>query len=229
MPIPRPWMLLIAVAAVSMPANGQRTNRSRLSTVSHPVPLLDALSKEAEAAGTPNGAEVYSKHLIKLIVGNVMGDEFVSARASRLAAVDLLARRGKREYVDERSVADAFNELMKKVRGHGGRTIMTDAATVHRLRLGISRASPALTTVSAHASSCLPSEAVLLIALLITSNGVIGEPPSPGSAQEPRVTTGRHVSAASADASLLLVNFLVSHSHPKDVGLFDALAKHVGF
>jgi len=197
--------------------------------MSHPVPLLDALSKEAEVAGTPNGAELYSKHLIKLIVGNVMGDKFVSARASRLATVDLLARRGKREYVDERSVADAFNELMKKVRGHGGRTIMTDAATVHRLRLGISRASPALTTVSAHASSCLPSEAMLLIALLITNNGVIGEPPSPGNTPELRVTTGRHVSAANADASLLVVNFLGSHSHSEDVRVFDVLAKYVGF
>ena len=197
--------------------------------MSNPVPLLDALGKEAEIADTPRGAEAYSKHLIKMLVGNEMGDDFVSTLAVRLAAADLSARRIDRGFVDERTVADAFNELMKRLRGRGSFTIMTDAATVHRLRLGISRASPTLTTVSAHTSTCLPCEAVFLIALLVTNNGAIGEPSLPTGAPELLRTTGRRVSAANAGASLLLVNFLSSHSNSEDVELFEVLAKYVGF
>jgi hypothetical protein len=220
--------LLAATAAMLSTANSQSAIREVPPTMSDPVPFLDVLGKEAEKADTPRGAEAYSKHLIKVLVGNEMGDDFVSTQAARLAAADLSARRGDRGLVDERTVADTFNELMKRVRGRG-RTIVTDTATVHRLRLGISHASPALTTVSAHASTCLPSEALLLIALLITNNGAIGEPSSPRSAPELRGTTGRRVSAANADASLLLVNFLSSHSNSEDVELFDVLAKYVGF
>lgn len=225
----RHFSAVLAVTAVMLPPlDSQFIIQEGSPTMSHPVPLLDALSKEAEVADTPKGAEAYSMHLINLLVGNQMGDDFVSTQASRLATVDLLARRGEREYVDESSVADAFNELMKKVRGLGGKAFMTDAASVHRLRLGISRASPALTTVSVHASSCLPSEALFLIVLLITNNGTIGEPLPPGSAPELRGTTGRRVSA-NAEARLLLVNFLRTHPHSKDVRLFDVLAKYVGF
>jgi hypothetical protein len=196
--------------------------------MSYPVPLFDALTKETEVADTPKGAEAYSKHLIKLIIGNEMGNDFVSAQASRLATADILARRGEREYVDEGSVADAFNELMKKARRHSGRVFTTDSATVHRLRLGISHASPALTTVSIHASSCLPSEALLLIALLVTNNGAISGPSSPGIAPALLVTTGRRVSG-DAEASVLLANFLGSHSHSEDVRLFGVLRKYIGF
>lgn len=189
-------------------------------------PFLDSLNTLAEEAGTPAGAGRYSRRLVELLAGDQLGDANVSALSKRLATADFTVRNGKRNYVAEVSVASAFNGLMKTVHDKKTKPIETDEVNVHRLRLALSGVAPTLTSVKAHPSSCLPTEAFLLSVLLITNNGSIKPPPAHGAS--PRLVTRFGPSSETAIAGELVARFFTSHSQSRNLTLLDALFKNLG-
>ena len=194
-----------------------------------PQSPLDSLIANAKAAGTKEGARDYSEYLIKMLVPTQkVGNAYSGALSRRLATADFAAREGKRSWVPESSVAQAFNDLMKQAAdtyggpaGASGRAIETNASIVHQLRLRLYSGSPYLSSVDSHSSECLPSEAMLIMQQLFLTDGAAPEPLRPG---EVRVTRRNF-----PPADLLVSRYVVSHSRSETVKLYDNLAHNLGF
>lgn len=194
-----------------------------------PQSPIDSLIAKANAADTKEGVRAYSEYLIEMLVPTQkVGNAYSSALSRRLATADLAAREGKRSWVPESSVAQAFNDLMKQAadasggpEGVSGRTIKTNASIVHQLRLRLYNGSPYLSSVDSHGSECLPSEAMLIMQQLFLTDGAAPEPLRPG---EVRFTSRNFPTADS-----LVSRYVVSHSRSETVKLYDNLAHNLGF
>jgi hypothetical protein len=175
----------------------------------------------AETADTTEGNKNYAEHLTENFVPSQTGDAYISAFSNRLSEADLSARHGKRKWIPESAVVQAFNDLMKQIGGSS----RTDTNIVHELRTSVIEVSPALSTVKSHLSECLPSEAILLMMQLISRNGSskVWCPPTPG----PTGALVQH--ACEGDYSLVDVSqYLKSHSRSKNRMLFDHVAQMFG-
>lgn len=197
---------------------------------------INSLIAKAKAAGTNEGARDYSEHLVKMLVPTKkVGNAYFGALSRRLIMADLAAREGKRSWVPEASVAQAFNDLMKQAAdtsggpaGASGRAIETNVSVVHQLRLRLYNGSPYLSSVNAHSSECLPSEAMLIMQQLLLSDGgaTLSDPSSTGPLRpgEVRLTSRKFPTADS-----LVSRYVVSHSRFETVNLYDNLAHNLGF
>lgn len=197
---------------------------------------IDSLIAKAKAAGSREGAQDYAEYLIKILVPTKKtGNAFSSALSRRLAIADFAVREGKLSWVSEGSVAQAFNDFMKQVAdtsggpaGTSGRAIQTNASVVHQLRLRLYSGSPYLSSVNAHSSECLPSEAMLIMQQLLLTDGgaTLSDPSSTGPLRpgEVRLTSRKFPTADS-----LVSRYVVSHSRSETVNLYDNLAHNLGF
>ena len=215
--------LWLATALLGIP--GSQSVARAQSVGAHPSPFLDSFSRDAASADTSAGRLEYSKHLLQSLFSNRLGEEQTSALSQRLAAADLAARVGKRAYIDESGVAAAFNRLMKVVGDGGGTRFVTDAATVHRLRLAIYGLSPGLTTVSAHSSACLPTEALFFVEILVINEGLYNPKPHSGAA----IGTGVRVTVSNRPAAAMILNgYLNAHQPSGSAKLCDTVFKELG-
>jgi len=191
-----------------------------------PITLLIG---KAKAAGTKEGARAYSEHLIKMFVYPQVGNAYIRALSRRLAMADLTAREGKRSWIPEGSVAQAFNDLMKQAADNSGRPLETNASVVHQLRLALYSGSPHLSSVDSHSFECLPSEAILVIVQLFVTDGAATRPdlsPTPRAHRAGEVTIrGRKFPTARS----LVFRYAASHSRSETVKLYDNLAHNLGF
>ncbi|HTV03820.1 MAG TPA: hypothetical protein VME86_00520 [Acidobacteriaceae bacterium] len=154
-------------------------------------PYLRTVVEKKEASGIRAGLEDYAHHLIRLLAGDKPGEVNVNRLSRRLAKAELAARDGKQGYVSEAALADAFNNLMCAVRGHDGAEIQTTVERVHWMREWNDRFSPVLSSVEAHASECLPGEAVFTLVMLLNGNSKIGPAPKGRFSDEPPSKPGR--------------------------------------
>jgi hypothetical protein len=198
---------------------------------------IDLLVGKAKAAGTQKGARAYSEYLINMLVPTKKtGNTYSSALSRRLAMADLAAREGKRSWIPEGSVAQAFNDLMKEAadtsgrpEGTSDRPIETNASVVHQLRLRLYNGSPHLSSVDSHSSECLPSEAMLIMQQLFLTDGAatLSDPSStPGVLRPGEV---RLISRKFPTADSLVSRYVASHSRSETVKLYDNLAHNLGF
>lgn len=129
-------------------------------------------NQEAEASD-PAGIHKYSEDLIGLIVPPEAGKADVEPLADRLARAEKMARTGKGKLVAETDVVRAFNELMAKVGAPS--SLRTDEASMRRFREhGASiKAFPALLSADRNGTNCNPGEAVFLLHLLMSDDGVL--------------------------------------------------------
>jgi len=175
----------------------------------------------AETADTTEGNKDYAKHLTENFVPSQTGDAYISAFSNRLSEADLSARQGKRKWIPESAVAQAFNDLMKQTGG----TFRTDTNIVHQLRTSVLEVSPALSTVKSHNSECLPSEAILLMMQLVSRNGSSTDwcPPALG-------PTGAPIQNVCEGATALVVisRYITSHSRFENRKVFDHVAHIFG-
>ena len=215
--VSRPRLFAVAWVAIvsSMPIAAQ-TNPGSISK-SPGVVLVEA----AEAADTKEGNQKYTKLLTENFVPSETGDTYISAFSNRLSEADLMARQGKREWISESVVAQAFNDLMKQTGG----SFRTDTNIVHQLRISVLEVSPALSTVRSHDSECLPSEAIMLMLQLVSRNGSSTDwcPPALG-------PTGAPVQNVCEGATALVVisRYVSSHSDFECRMLFDHVARLFG-
>lgn len=162
-----------------------------MSWVARNLLYLRTVIEKKEASSTAAGLEDYSRHLVTLLVGDRTSKSNRDRLARRLTEAELAARDGKRGYVSESAIVDAFNSLMRAVRGRDGAEIRTSVEYVHRVRGWADRISPVLSSVETHASECLPGEAVFTLVTLVNSNGVVGLAPNGRFGEEPPPRAGR--------------------------------------
>jgi hypothetical protein len=188
-----------------------------------PTPLVNSLIEEAGAADSQEGRKVYADDLARLLVDGEVGSAYIDAFSLRLALAELMARHGKRKWVPEGVVAQAFNDLMKQVTEPSNKPLQTDASVVHRLRLSLDNTSPDLSTVQSHREDCLPSEAVLTMLLLLANNGAAGRLlPDPLASKVGYVTAN---APSGPDARALLSRYLATHSRSESMALYEHVAK----
>lgn len=224
-----------ACALIGLFASGQDKRNDAFAMLSS-TSQIDLLIAKAKAAGTREGAQDYAEYLIKMLVPTTKtGNAFSSALSRRLAIADFAVRKGKLSWVSEGSVAQAFNDFMKQAAdtsggpaGSSGRAIQTNASVVHQLRLRLYNGSPYLSSVNAHSSECLPSEAMLIMQQLLLTDGgaTLSDPSSTGPLRpgEVRLTSRKFPTADS-----LVSRYVVSHSRSETVNLYDNLAHNLGF
>lgn len=180
------------------------------------------LIAEAEAADTGEGLQAYTQHLTKNFVSpRGVGNAYVDAFSQRLFTADLMARQGKRQWIPESVVAQAFNYMMAQTSGPSCKPLRTDTSTVHQLRIILSEVSPALSSVKSQVSKCLPTEAVDLMIQLLSRNGSLEDPCPP-----PR--PGEHGCVQKVNADVLILRYSQSHSASENVMLFDHVAQLFG-
>jgi hypothetical protein len=154
---------------------------------------LRTVIEKKEASNTQAGLEDYSRHLVALLAGDKPGEASARRLAQRLAEAEHAARIGKQRYVSEIAIADAFNHLMRSMRGRDGAEIKTTAERVHWMREWNDRISPVLSSVEAHALECLPGEAVFTLVMLKNNNGKAGPAPKGRLSDEPPSKGGKLV------------------------------------
>jgi len=173
---------------------------------------LRTVIEKKEASSTPAGLEDYAQHLVDLLTGDKPGKASAHRLSQRLAEAELAARDGRRGYVSESAIADAFNNLMRAVRGRDGAEIETTAQQVHWMREWNDRFSPMLSSVEAHASECLPGEAVFTLVMLLNGNSKIGPAPKERFSDAPPSQPG-------------YVGVGISHENQKSRGLLNRYAR----
>lgn len=213
------------------------------------------------AAKDSTGVQKYSRDLTGLILAGrwtyerfpsgqtetfdhgILGEGDASNLADRLAKAEQAARTGNGKLIPEARVAKAFNILMERIGAPSSER--TDEAAVHRFRehAAALHAFPALLSVDRNGTNCNPGEAVFLLYLLISQNGVLhdgdldrqvatmqmGEQqhtwwPSPGPGQMetlPQIPVAEY-------AWSLLHSYPSGHGHRATVALYDNLAATLG-
>lgn len=220
-------LLLLSILSmtftVAAPLPSQNSSaKDATSTIPHESPA-GRLIAEAQAADTKGNVQPYAQHLTEMFVSGRTGKAYIASFAHRLAIADLDARQGKRVWIPESVVAQAFNDMMEQAGEPSGKPLRTDANIVHQLRITLSEVFPTLSTVKSHNSECLPSEAVSLMTQLLARNGSLEDPcpPTPG-------PTGGLVQHACPDkvfASLLIFEYSHSHSTAENVMLYEHITK----
>lgn len=184
------------------------------------------LVESAEAAHTEDGVTEYSKQLAALLLPSSMSGGYVGRLSKRLASAEMQARNGQRNYIPESSIAEAFNYLMENVEKGANHPARTDRSGIHDLRKTLFDLSPFLSSVNTHAHDCLPSEAVLLVAMLISNNGTLGNSTIDHNAVlKPGDVSGQIVHG---DSRSRINRYMISHSGRTRRRLYDNLFKKLG-
>ncbi|MGA2251364.1 hypothetical protein [Terracidiphilus sp.] len=143
----------------------------------HCAQNLFCLFNQEAAVSDHAGIHKYSEDLIGLIVPNPGGDnslhKLTSQLADRLAKAEQGTRDGTGKLVTEAVVAKAFNELAQEIEAPPSAKI--DEAAIHQFRAHAAsiKAFPALFSADRNGTNCNPGEAVFLLSLLISDNGVL--------------------------------------------------------
>ncbi len=212
------------------------------------------------AANDPTGIQRYSRDLTGLILagrwtygrspsgrteafeGGILGKDNASNFADRLAKAEQAARIGNGKLIPEAKVAQAFDDLMRQIRAPSSER--TDEAAVRRFRehAAALHAFSALFSADRNGANCNPGEAVFLLYLLISENGVLhdgdldrqvatmqmGEQqhtwrpsPGPGRTETPQIPAAEY-------AWSLLRSYPSGHGHRAAVALYNNLASTLG-
>jgi hypothetical protein len=195
----------------------------------------DLFNQEA-ASSDPAGIHKYSEDLIGLIVPPEAKKADFEPLADRLARTEQVARTGKGKLVAEADVVRAFNELMVKIGAPS--SLRADEASMRRFRehaVSI-KAFPALLSADRNGTNCNPGEAVFLLYLLISDDGVLYERNLDSAQALTQMNTQRieHSFGVSHMISDLSANeFLSSYSSHHNlnatIALFNNLAGILGF
>lgn len=211
----------------SLPALSQNPPQQTVSVGAVPLSFLKPLAAEADNADTIEGEEEYAADLAQLLVGNATDAAYVTAVSRRLSMADRLDRAGYRTRIPEQSVAQAFNSLMNAVVIAPDTPPRASVATVHQIRTALDKTFPELTSVDLHPSTCLPTEAALLLVILIYHANAT----EPSSRESPPSIDTQHPPNHSAPKSPcdLLTAYAASHPAYASVFLFDNTMKPMGF
>jgi len=201
----------------------------------HPTSVPDLFNQEA-LASDPAGIHKYSEDLIGLLVppgvSKETRSEVIVALADRLAGAEQSARSAQGRFVSEANVVRAFNELMAKVGAPS--SLRTDEASMRRFRehaVAI-KAFPALYTADRNGTNCNPGEAIFLLYLLISDDGVLYEgnldsnqilATSDFQQDGNRGSFAGGIEPVGSSASRLLFSYSLRHNRNATIALFNNL------
>ena len=157
------------------------------------IHVFFCLFNQEAAASDPAGIHKYSRDVVDLILPNAwtygrspsgrmemfedeyLGESYAGKLADRLAQAEQNARAGTGKPVAVSNVVRAFNDLMKEVGAPP--SVRTDEESLQSFRehAAAIKAFPALFSADRNGMNCNPSEAVFLLGLLISDNGVLHE------------------------------------------------------
>ena len=228
----------VVSSALCPPATGQQ-RQPWVGSILDPAqfararPLADVLNDESKASDGA-GIHRYSEDLVRLLVPSRAGQKYIRSLADRLARAEELARAGKGSLVPESEVAQAYNDLMKKVGAPA--SLLTDETAVRNLRLFRFDSPNGLITTARNGTSCSPGEAMYLLLALFWNNGGPRVPlaMAPGAAQPSGAKPERWVgvaalSASDPSASKSLHSYSAAHRPRDTAALFNGVAKTMGF
>jgi hypothetical protein len=205
---------------------------------SHCAQNIFCLFNQEAALSDPAGIHKYSEDLTGLIVPPEAGKADIQPLANRLARAELMVRTGKGKLVPEANVVRAFNELMQEVGAPS--SLRTDEASIHRFREHAAsiKAFPALFSANRNGKSCNPGEAVFLLGLLISDNGVLLDGnldtavalmQGDGQQGEGEVSFAvARIEVLGSGANRLLFSYSSHHGRNSTVALFNRVAGWLG-
>jgi len=229
----------LATLAFSSPLAGQQPP--------HCAQVLFCLFNREAAANDPAGIHKYGGDLIGLIVPNPAGDDslrqLTNRLTDRLASAEQAARAGREKLVPEAAVVKAFNDLMQEIGAPS--SMRTSEASVHAFREHAAsiKAFPALFSADSNGTNCNPDEAVFLIYLLISDNGILHEGNLDSAQALMQMNSqgiegygvarmeglGLNAKKPDSSASGLLSSYPSHHNRNATIALFDHLAGILGF
>jgi hypothetical protein len=156
----------------------------------------------------------------------------------RLARAEQMVRAGNGKLVDEADVVRAFNELMAKIGAPS--SLRTDEASMRRFREHAAsiRAFPVLFSADRNGTNCNPGEAVFLLDLLLSDDGVLYERNLDSAVALSQMDFQRNGGGRSfgvvgveraPDAQRLLSSYVSHHNRNAATTLFNDLAGVLGF
>ncbi len=199
------------------------------------------LFNQEAAASDPAAIHKYSEDLIGLIVPNPAGKDSVRQLANhladRLASAEQAARAGGGKLVPEAAVVKAFNDLMQEIGAPS--SMRTSEAPVHGFREHAAsiKAFPALLSADRNGASCNPGEAVFLLFLLLSDNGVLYEGNLDGAVAMMRPDSRQggpgfsvtRLESMSSSAGGRLFWYSLHHNFNATIALFNHMAGILGF
>jgi hypothetical protein len=219
----------LAASQQIQPRAASIPNSFQLAKTEPPDVTLNKEAKASDAAGIHR----YSERLVGLLVPARAGQKYIRSLSDRLATAEQLARAGKANLVPEAKVAQAYNDLMRRIGAPA--SLYSEEAVVHRMRHDWFVADSNLDSVSAHPNDCNPGEAVyLLVALFWNNGGPHKDPPS-----TPALGGGTTSSAATGwvsgqpvtdpQAGFVVSSYSAVHSRRANEALFEKVARTLGF
>lgn len=213
----------------------------------HCAQVLFCLFNQEAAASDSAGVHRYSEDLVRLIVPPEEADLDVEQFANRLAEAEQSARSGKGKLVPEAEVVGAFNDLMSKIGAPASLRTTEPSLRNFREHAASIKAFPALFTSARHGANCNPGEAVFLLYLLISSDGVLREKNVDAALILTQIGDQRNVErgnlgvvgvdgfglgpdkVSTPSASKALSQFLSDHNQNADLMLLNELARRLDF
>lgn len=236
-PMVRDFFTMIVSLAVVFPFSAKMAAQQP----PHCAQILYCIFNQEAAASDSAGIHKYSKDLIGAIVQNPAGTDSIRQLANRLtdqlASAEQAARTDNGRLVPEAAVVTAFNDLMQEI---GAPTSWrANEASMHGFREHAAsiNAFPALFSANRNGTNCSPGEAVFLLSLLLSDNGVLYERNldtqkalMQWDGRKDASSNGFAVAGMdSANASGLLVSYSLDHNIKASVVLFDRVASKLGF
>jgi hypothetical protein len=221
------------------------------------IHIFFCLFNQEAAASDPAGIQKYSRDVVDLILPNAwtygrspsgrmeefenefLGEKYAAKLADRLAQTEQTARTGTGKLVPISDVVRAFNDLMKEVGAPS--SVRTDERSLQSFRehAAAIKAFPALFSADRNGTKCNPGEAVFLIGLLISDNGLLheGNLDSALELMQPRDQRNEGRSGGFAvggidrapDAQRLVSSYPKDHGRSAGIKLFDHVADILGF
>jgi hypothetical protein len=208
--------------------------------------ILFCLINQKAMASDPTGIHKYSADLIGSTMPNPAGEDSVRQLANhladRLASAEQAARAGNGRLVPEAAVVKAFNDLMQEI--GASPSIRTSEASVRGFREHAAsiKAFPAVLSADRNGTNCNPGEAVFLLYLLISDDGVLYERNLDTAQALMQMDFKRNGGGSGfgeggiidnftrgPDAWRLLSSYHSNHGHRATIALFNNLVATLGF
>ena len=223
----KPWLysfvVVVPVALLFHPSECVKAQTTSGKMAQNPIrgTIFQTLTEQADLSNTDNGLKLYCQTLIKILTGAAPGDAYGDMLSYRLYMAQRMTLDSKKHLVSENDVARAFNLMMAKVIPKKTPAIKTTIEEVHSTRVFLSHVAPTLTSVQTNNSTCYPSEAVLLVHLLIGLHD-----PQPKGFYRPGTLAAF---TAKGGATYYLEHYFGKHAHFDQVKLFDSVTNVLGF
>ena len=167
-----------------------------------------------------------------------LGESYAAKLSDRLAHAEQNARAGTGKLVPVSDVVRAFNDLMEEVGAPSSERADEKSLQSFREHAAAIKAFPALFSADRNGMNCNPGEALFLLGLLISGNGVLYEGnldmdlelmQPRDQRNEGRKTFGVAISETAQDPKWLVSSYPRNHGRRVATKLFNHVADTLGF